>query len=61
MVAWDDWRPAEFEAYLRDALERTRGCHVEIVFKDITTVRQDPKRLWDWAAIASRLANEFAR
>lgn len=61
MVAWDDWRPAEVEAYLRDALEKTRGCHVEIVFKDITTVRQDPRRLWDWAAIASRLAHEFAR
>ena len=34
-------------------LEKTEGnCHVEIIMKDISTVRYKPKRLWEWAAIA---------
>ena len=28
--------------------------------KDISTVRYQPQRLWEWARIASEVANEFA-
>lgn len=41
-------------------LEPTRGCCVEIVLKDITTVRGDPSRLYEWTRIASEVAEEFA-
>jgi len=29
--------------------------------KDISTVRYGPKKLWEWATIASEVAEEFAR
>ena len=28
--------------------------------KDISTVRYQPQRLWEWAAIAREVAEEFA-
>jgi hypothetical protein len=28
--------------------------------KDISTVRYDPKRLWEWSNVAMEIANEFA-
>ena len=39
---------------------RPAGCHVELIMKDISTVRYHPKRLWEWAAIAMEVAEEFA-
>ena len=61
ILAEDTWRPEQARKELRDVLEQTRGCHVEIVMKDISTVRYDPRRLWEWGAIAMELAEEFAR
>ena len=37
---------------LRDFLDQARGCHVELIMKDISTVRRQPQRLWEWARIA---------
>ena len=37
---------------------KTRGCHIEIVLKDISTVRNQPHRLWEWAEIARQVAEE---
>ena len=39
-----------------DFLESARGCHVELIMKDISTVRHQPQRLWEWAAIAMEVA-----
>ena len=36
-------------------LDCTRGGHVEIVLKDISTVASQPHRLWEWAAMAMEL------
>jgi len=37
---------------IRDFLEETGGaCHVEFIMKDISTVRYDPPRLWEWEKI----------
>ena len=49
-----------WRADLRDALDKARGCHVEIIMKDISTVRYQPQRLWEWAAMAMELAEAFA-
>jgi len=54
------WRPEAMRDELRTALEKTRGCHVEIILKDISTVRYQPQRLWEWAAMASELVSEQA-
>ena len=61
ILAEDRWRPEQARKELRDVLERTRDCHVEIILKDISTVGYHPKRLWEWAAIAMELAEEFAK
>ena len=41
-------------------LEHARGCHVELIMKDISTVRYQPQRLWQWAEIAMEVAEEYA-
>jgi len=56
-LAWDVFEP---EAVRRD-LQGTRevcarhGCPLELILKDISTVRYDPQRLWDWAALAMEI------
>ena len=61
ILAEDDWHPERARQDLRDFLEKARECHVEVIMKDISTVRYQPQRLWEWAAIAMELAEEFAR
>lgn len=36
----------------RSFLHRTRGCIVEVAIKDLSTVRNEPSRLFDWAQMA---------
>ena len=52
VVAEHSWRPELARERYRDVLEKTRGCVVEMILKDISTVRYDPPRLWDWTRIA---------
>ena len=53
ILAEDDWHPDRARAEIREFLERARGgCHVELIMKDISTVRYRPRRLWEWASIA---------
>ena len=59
VLAWDDWEPEFVRRDLTGILERLRGMHVETIMKDISTVRYEPQRLWDWARIASEAAVEF--
>jgi len=35
----------------RDALEKARGCHLEIIMKDNHTICNDPQRVIDWVRI----------
>lgn len=59
-LAEDRWRPEAVREELRNVLEKARGCHVEIILKDISTVRYQPQRLWEWERIAMELAEEYA-
>lgn len=52
VLATESWHPEQARADLRKILEATRGCHVEIIMKDIHTLRNEPHRLWEWAEIA---------
>jgi hypothetical protein len=56
----DRWRPEAARRSLREALEKARGCVVEIIMKDISTVRYEPQRLWEWARIAMEEAARAA-
>ncbi len=42
-------------------LEQAKGCNVELIMKDISTVRNDPARLGRWAAIAMEEAERHAQ
>jgi len=53
--ATDDWNLGNARDELRHMLDCTRGGHVEIVLKDISTVARKPERLWEWAAMAMEL------
>jgi hypothetical protein len=59
-LATDAWAPDAVEADLRATVEccRRYGCPVELILKDISTVRYQPQRLWEWAEIAMRVARE---
>jgi hypothetical protein len=56
ILAESDWSPERARKQLTEFLDVARGCHVELIMKDVSTVRYDPKRLWDWARIASEVA-----
>jgi hypothetical protein len=60
VFARDSFDPAAARDQLVEFLEAARGCHVELIMKDISTVRYEPQRLWEWAAIASEVAEEYA-
>lgn len=57
IFAEDHWNPARARQTLVDFIERARGCVVEIIMKDISTVRYQPQRLWEWAEMASEVTN----
>jgi len=57
----ENWNPDKARAMLRDVLDRARGVsHVEVIMKDISTLRYKPERLWDWARIAMEVVEEGA-
>ena len=57
ILAGDEWDPEYVRRDLAKTLDRLSGLHVEIVMKDISTVRYKPHRLWEWARIASEVAS----
>ena len=60
IFADDVWNPERARAELVSVLKKTRGtCHVEIIMKDISTVRYQPQRLWEWARIATEVSAAF--
>ncbi len=62
IFAEDTWHPDRARADLVEFVETAAGrCHIEFIMKDISTVRYEPQRLWDWSRIAMEVAEEFAR
>jgi len=56
----DAWNPGLARRILVEVLEKTRGCCVELIMKDVSTCRRDPQRLWDWCRIAMDVVEDFA-
>ncbi len=52
IMAGDEWDPVQARKELADRLDKTRNCAVEIVMKDLSTVRNQPHRLQEWTRIA---------
>ena len=62
VLATDQWNPEQARQILTGVLEKTRrnGCTVEIILKDISTIRGEPRRLWEWADMALKVTEQFA-
>ena len=59
ILAEDRWRPEQARKELRDVLEKTRPCRVEVILKDVSTLRYQPRRLWEWQTMAMETVQEF--
>ena len=59
MVAGEKWDPEFVRRTIRDFLEKTRGCVVEMILKDTHTCRHEPHRMWEWTEIAREEAERF--
>lgn len=54
-LAGERWNPDEARAVLHDLLDKARGLHVEVILKDMRTVRGEGRRLDEWAKIAMKM------
>jgi hypothetical protein len=54
--ATNEWNSAQAQRNLSEALNKTKGCVVEVIMKDISTVHYKPQRLWEWSEMAMELA-----
>lgn len=59
ILAEESWEPERARRDLINILEKTKGCYVEIIMKDISTVRYKPQRLWEWAKIAEKVTQNY--
>ncbi len=59
ILAEDTWRPERARQELEEALGKARHCNVEIIMKDVSTVRYEPQRLWEWARMAVEVAQSL--
>lgn len=46
------WDKKDARRELERTLDAAAGCPVELILKDISTVRFEPRRLWEWAEMA---------
>ena len=59
IFAGDTWDSASIKSKLKNDLSILKNCVVEVIMKDISTVKYKPQRLWDWAKIALEVAEEI--
>ena len=62
IFAEDTWKPEQARAIIRDILAKSQGAHhIEFIMKDISTVRYQPQRLWEWAALTMETINQYSK
>ncbi len=59
ILAAENWNPDAARQELKKDMEKTKGCAVEVIMKDISTCRRQPHRLWEWANIAMELTERY--
>ena len=57
LLATNSWDPGAVRSELSATLAAgaRHGCPVELILKDVSTVRYEPQRLWEWNDIAREL------
>jgi hypothetical protein len=58
-LAMENFDEERVRAGLREALQTTRGCRVEVIMKDNHTIRHDPRRVVRWVQIAREEAESL--
>ncbi len=54
------FEPDRISRIIRDGLEKSRGCHIDITLKDIETVENEPYRLKKFVEIVRREIDRFS-
>lgn len=57
-LAGEAFSPELIRSKIRECVDATRGCVVEIIMKDTHTVRNEPHRMSEWVRIAKEVADE---
>ena len=60
IIGMEHWNVDYARSQLRDTLEKTRGCVIEVIMKDLHNCRKEPRRMWEWVDMAMKLAEEYA-
>ena len=60
LIGGEEWDLDYARGILRDTFEKTRGCRVEVVMKDLHYCHGQPQRMYDWVAMATQMAQEYA-
>jgi len=60
VLAASVWDPEAVRKDMEEKLEKARNCIIEIHMKDISTLRYQPQRLWQWAQIAAEVTEKHA-
>jgi hypothetical protein len=61
VFAEDTWHLDKARHELETVLTKAKahGCVVEVIMKDISTLRYEPQRLWEWAAMATEVTDRY--
>jgi len=60
IIGTENWDIEFLRNQLRDALEKTKDCVVEIIMVALHNCHNEPWRMWEWAKMAMQLAEEYA-
>ncbi len=59
VLATDSFDERQAENDLQEFLDVAKDGNTELILKDISTVRYDPKRLFEWEKIAMKVVNKY--
>ena len=51
--------PEHIRKVVREAMEASKGCHVDITLKDVQTVGHQPELLQDWVKVVREITDEY--
>ncbi|MHC4916732.1 MAG: hypothetical protein ACYTGB_14700 [Planctomycetota bacterium] len=61
LAADNDWDRKSARSELERILSATEGRNVELILKDVSTVRFKPRRVWEWVEMANAMAAEYEK
>lgn len=60
IIGMEKWDGDLARKILKDALDKSKDCVVEVIMKDLHSCRKEPWRMWEWVKMAKQLAEEYA-